>query len=89
MKLPSTKLNLGDSLWSMSGNKPTEWIVESIRCFVTNKSCSISYELHKSDNPVYKRMTDECSIGYDCFKSKQELMANLFGDCLTERLVVK
>lgn len=89
MKLPSTRLNIGDSLWSMSSNKPVEWIVESIRCFVSSKSCGISYELHKADTPTVKRMTDECSIGHDCFKSKQELMANLFGDCLTEGLVVK
>lgn len=89
MKLPSTKLNLGDSLWSMSSNKPTEWIVETIRCSVTNKSCNISYELHKANAPMTKSMTDECSLGHNCFESKQELMANLFGDCLTEGLIVK
>lgn len=89
MKLPSTKLNIGDSLWNMSSNKPTQWIVEAIRCFVTNKSCNITYDLHKANDSTFKRAEDECYIGFTCFESKQELMRNVFGDCLTEGLVVK
>ena len=89
MKLPSTKLNIGDSLWSMSSNKPAEWIIEAIRCFVTGKSCSISYELCKANDTPLKTSIDEQYIGLKFFESKKELMANLFGECLTEGLIVK
>ena len=89
MKLPSTKLNLGDSLWSMSSNKPTEWIVEAIKCCVTDKSSSISYDIHTVYNIPIRTSVNENSIGYNYFKSKQELLVHLFEDCLTEGLVVK
>ena len=89
MKLPSTKLNIGDSLWSMSSNKPAEWIIEGIRCSVTSKSCKITYDLHKVDYTAFNTSIDEQYIGSSYFESKQELMANLFRDCLTEGLVVK
>ena len=89
MKLPSTKLNLGDSLWSMSNNKPVEWIVEAIKYYVSNRCSNISYELCKANDTALKTSTDEQYIGFKFFESKQELMANLFGDCLTKGLVVK
>lgn len=73
----------------MSGNKPTEWIIEEIRCSVTNKSCKITYDLNKVDPTVFRTSIDEQYIGFSYFESKQELMANLFGDCLTKGLIVK
>jgi hypothetical protein len=73
----------------MSSNKPAEWIIEAIRCSVTGKSCSISYELCTDNNTMLKTSIDEQYIGFKFFESKQELMANLFADCLTEGLVVK
>ncbi len=89
MKLPNTKLNLGDSLWSMSSDKPVEWRVEAIRCFVTGSSCSVSYDLYKANAAMFKTSISETSIGSSYFASKQELMVNLFRDCLTEGLIVK
>lgn len=89
MKLPSTKLNIGDSLWSMSSDKPVEWRVEAIRCFVTGRSCSISYDLYKANTAMFKTSISEASIGSNYFASKQELMVNLFSDCLIKELIVK
>lgn len=89
MELPSTKLNLGDSLWSISCNKPVEWIVEAVKCFISDKCYNITYELHRANNTASKTSIDEKFVGSDYFESKQGLMAYLFGDCLTEGLVVK
>lgn len=89
MKLPDTKLNIGDSLWSISCNKLAEWIVTYIRCYVNkNGFYQISYGLRNSDSNTETDL-QESSIGKTYFRSKKELMMNMFGECLTEGLVVK
>ena len=89
MKLPETELNIGDSLWNISCNVPTEWKVKEIKCFVTNNSVLINYETYKATNPACLYTTSEGCIGVTIFKSKQELMMHCFGDCITKGLIVK
>lgn len=77
MKLPETELNIGDSLWNISCNVPTEWKVKEINCFVTNNSVLINYELCKATDPFYLYTTSEGCIGVTIFKSKQDLIKHL------------
>lgn len=89
MKFPESELNIGDSLWSLSNNKPVELIVESIQCRVYPTGHHIRYGLFMKDKGNFKSDTEETSIGKDMFKSKRDLMLNVFNDCVEEMFVIK
>lgn len=95
MKLPETKLNLGDSLWAMSDNEPIEYKVCKITCRINSSDTSISYEVewfrrYKYEGVIrHSNSISEHEIGQRFFLSKKELLLHIFGDCLTEGIVVK
>ena len=91
MKLPETKLNIGDSIWIMKDNSPKEYIVYEItvRTYGSGETKISYYSRIAEIHGEYYHGFNECEIGRNVFLSKKDLFLNQFGDCLEEGLIVK
>ena len=89
MKFPESKLNIGDTLYELNGKDIIEWRVHWISCFINKDPVKqISYGIRKVSTQ-YEKSIYESLVGTSYFTSKKEMFLHLFGDCLTEGLVVK
>lgn len=91
MKFPESRLNIGDTLYDISGKDIRQWSVIWVRCTIDRDFQSkIVYGLLKNGtSPGLQNSIYESQVGKDYFTSKKELFVCTFGDCLTEGLVVK
>ena len=89
MKFPESRLNIGDTLYAISGKDIAQWSVIWIKCAIDRDLQSkITYGIKKVTTG-YENVLYESQVGKDYFTSKKELFMCTFGDCLTEGLVVK
>lgn len=89
MKFPESKLNIGDTLYDLSGKDIRQWSIVWIKCIINRDlQPEIVYGIKKVTSG-YESSIYEFQVGKDYFTSKKELFVYTFGDCLTEGLVVK